>query len=127
MAKIFRALAVPVLIAALGVTGPVSARTATARLVTCDAGDCLLVRGKRPSAEAAIRINDHVVQVEGRRSWQVRVPVATIQDWSAPFARTLRISTVETVGSAEQRDLIRLPVGLLAHNVELASLVVRAR
>jgi hypothetical protein len=104
-----------------------NAHLATARIVTCEAGNCLLVQGVRASLDAVVRINDRVVEVEGGRSWQVRLPVATIQDWSAPFARTLQVSVAYPVGSAERSDAVRLPVGLLGHNLELASLVVRAR
>ena len=85
------------------------------------------MQGVRGSPDAVVRINDRVVEVEGGRSWQVRLPVATIQNWSAPFARTVQVSVANTVGSAERTDAVRLPVGLLGHNLELASLVVRAR
>jgi hypothetical protein len=104
-----------------------NAHLATTRVVTCAAGNCLLVQGVRSSSDAVIRINDRVVEVEGGRSWQVRLPVATIQDWSAPLARTLQVSVSNPAGSTERSDAVRLPIGLLGHNLELASLVVHAR
>jgi len=126
MAVIFRILGLCTA-GAVVTAAPANAHLATARVVTCDAGNCLLVQGVRSSSDAVIRINDRVVEVEGGRSWQVRLPVATIQDWSAPFARTVQVSVANPVGSAERTDAVRLPVGLLGHNLELASLVVRAR
>jgi hypothetical protein len=105
---------------------PSQAHSATARLVKCGAADCLLVRGHRNSDRAIIRVNDRAVEVSGGRSWKVRLPVATVRDWSAPFARTLGVSVINTAGSVEQAEAVRLPVGLLGHNLELASLVVHA-
>jgi len=57
----------------------------------------------------------------------VRLPVAIVEDWSAPFARTLRVSVTDPSESGHRTEMVRLPVGLLGHNLELASLVVRAR
>ena len=57
----------------------------------------------------------------------MRLPVAAIRQWSAPFARTLEVAVAGPAGSAERSETVRLPVGLLAGKVELASLVVRAR
>jgi len=53
--------------------------------------------------------------------------MSAVQDWSAPFARTLRVSITDPKQGTERSEAVRLPVGLLGHNVELASLVVRAR
>jgi len=53
------------------------------------------------------------------------LPVAMVQQWSAPFARSLQVSVVDPAGGVERDDAVRLPVGLLGHNLELASLVVR--
>jgi hypothetical protein len=99
----------------------------TAKLVRCDAGDCLLIRGERSSAAATITINDRPVVASGRRGWKVRVPVATLRGWASPFARTLAVAVTDPAGQVEQREAVRLPVGLLGHTTELASLVVRAR
>jgi hypothetical protein len=106
---------------------PAAARpAATARLVTCDAGDCLLVRGHRSARQGVVRINQRAVTPSGGRSWQVQLPVATVRNWAAPFARTLSLEIADATGSIERREAVRLPVGLLGHNRELVSLVVHA-
>jgi len=115
-------------IAALGavVATPVVAHPATARLVSCGTDSCLLVRGHRAGSDAEVRINDRVVDAEGGRSWQISLPMATVKDWSGPFARALRVSVSDPSGAA-RTEAVRLPVGLLGHDLELAYLVVRAR
>ena len=127
MATIFRSAGVWIALAVTSVAAPANAQPATVSVVSCDAGSCVLVRGHRSTSDAVIRINDRVVEAEGGRSWQVRLPVATVQDWSAPFARTLRVSVADPALSTERAEAVRLPVGLLGHNLELASLVVRPR
>jgi hypothetical protein len=124
MMAILRRFAVPMALAA--VLLPSHAPAATAKLIRCGAGDCLLVRGHRNSDRATIRVNERAVEARGGRSWEVRLPVATIRDWSTPFARTLSITVAEPGGSAERAEAVRLPVGLLGQPLELASLVVRA-
>jgi hypothetical protein len=105
---------------------PIQAQSATVKLTRCGAGDCLLVRGHRNSGQAIVRVNERAVEASGGRSWRVRLPVATVRDWSAPFARTLSISVVDPTGAVERAEAVRLPVGLLGHDLELASLVVHA-
>jgi hypothetical protein len=99
----------------------------TAKLVRCAAGDCLLIRGTRSSAATTITINDRVVAASGGRGWKVRVPVAAVRGFASPFARTLDVAMVDAAGQIEQREVVRLPVGLMGHTTELAALVVRAR
>ena len=99
----------------------------TIRLVSCGTADCVLIRGHRRSPTAVVQVNERPVDVRGRTSWQVRLPIATVRDWSAPLARTLRIAVTGPAGSVERDDAVRLPVGLLGQKVELASLTVRAR
>ena len=127
MVTIFRSAGVGFALVIATAATPVNARPATARLISCDAGNCVLVRGHRSTSQAVIRINDRVVEAEGGRSWRVRLPVAIVEDWSAPFARTLRVSVTDPAESGHRTEMVRLPVGLLGHNLELASLVVRAR
>lgn len=92
------------------------------RLVSCEAGSCLLVTGHRANAAAVVSINGHAVSVEGTRKWCVRVPVGRVREWSAPFARTITVSVLsaETRTDAEAE----LPIGLLGHAENLALLVV---
>jgi len=99
----------------------------SAKLVRCAAGDCLLIRGERSSAATTITINDHEVAASGGRGWKVRVPVAAVRGFALPFARTLDVAVVDAAGRVEQRETVRLPVGLMGHTTELAALVVRAR
>ncbi|WP_157084712.1 hypothetical protein [Sphingomonas pituitosa] len=99
----------------------------TAKLVRCEGGDCLLIRGMRSASTATITINDRAVAASGRRGWKVRVPVAQVRELAAPFARTLEVAVRDAAGRVERRESVRLPVGLMGHTTELASLVVRAR
>lgn len=99
----------------------------TAKLVRCAGGDCLLIRGERRSADTTITINDRAVAASGGRGWKVRVPVAAMRGFASPFARTLDVAVVDATGHVERRETVRLPVGLMGHTTELASLVVRAR
>lgn len=99
----------------------------TAKLVRCSEGDCLLIRGTRSSAAQTITINDRVVAASGGRGWKVRVPVAAVRGLASPFARTLDVAVIDAAGQVERRESVRLPVGLMGHTTELASLVVRAR
>ncbi|WP_294138524.1 hypothetical protein [Sphingomonas sp.] len=116
------------LLAALAIPGAAaSARPlATTQIVSCGGGDCLLVRGHRASTASRIRINDRLIAPTGGRAWSVQVPVATLRGWSAPFARSIHVAVVDPAGTVERSDTVRLPVGMLGHDVELASLVVRA-
>jgi len=127
MMAIFRSAGVWIALAIATAATPANARPATVQVINCDAGSCLLVRGHRSTSRAVIRINDRVVEAEGGRSWRVRLPVAIVEEWSAPFARTLRVSVTDPAESSQRTEAVRLPVGLLGRNLELASLVVRAR
>ncbi|MHA6719429.1 hypothetical protein ACX40Y_08235 [Sphingomonas sp. RS6] len=98
----------------------------SARLVHRDAGDCLLVRGERQSSASRIAINGRPFDASGRRGWKLCVPVATIRELALPFARTLDVAVLSPSGDLERRETVRLPVGLLGHEVELASLIVRS-
>jgi hypothetical protein len=124
MASTFHRLAILIALTVASAM-PANARSVTAHLITCDVGNCLLVRGHRASSQAIIRINGRTVEASGGLSWRVRLPVAMVQQWSAPFARSLQVSVVDPAGGVERDDAVRLPVGLLGHNLELASLVVR--
>jgi hypothetical protein len=126
MVTFFRSAAAGIAVLAAVIAMPAVAHPATARLVSCGTDSCLLVRGHRAEAHAEVRINDRVVDAEGGRSWQVSLPMQTVKDWSGPFARTLRVSVSDPSGAAHA-EAVRLPVGLLGHDLELAYLVVRAR
>jgi Tfp pilus assembly protein FimT len=107
------------------IASPVFAEGApSTRLVSCGAESCLLVTGHRDSRAAVVRINGHPVEVQGERSWRLRLPVSTLRNWAAPFARQIEVSSQDP---ASQTDIVRqaqLPIGLLGHAPDLASLVI---
>lgn len=115
--------ALAVLIAA----APGSARPYDTRLVNCGAGDCLLVRGHRASPQAEVRINGRPVEVRGGTAWRIALPVETIRAWSAPSAQALHVAVAEPDSDTASDMSMRLPIGMLARPIELASLIVRAR
>jgi hypothetical protein len=117
------ALAFAPLLAACLAT-PALADAPATRLVSCGAQSCLLVTGHRDDAAAGVLINGHAVEVEGKRSWQVRLPVSTVRDWSVPFARTIEVSYHDAAGETDTSRKARLPIGLLGHVPDLASLVI---
>ena len=118
------------LCAALAATVATPAWAATepsARLVDCEAGSCLLVSGRRTHAASTVSINGHAVAVEGSRKWRATVPVATLRAWSAPFARTITVSTVDNRNRTEASTEAELPIGMLGYYENLAMLVVRVK
>ncbi|SRR5258706_125997 len=111
-----------------GLSSPAYAATGPrARLVACEAGSCLLVTGHRANAASAVSINGRMVSADGGRKWRVRVPVDTVREWSAPFARTITISLVDAETRTDARAEVDLPIGLLGQVENLALLVVSAK
>lgn len=118
------------LLALSGMAATATAQPATtARLVARAAGDRLLVRGHRASPHADVRINGHPVAVAGGTAWRVELPVATVRDWSAANARILHVTVGDLAvdGAGGEGVAVRLPTGMFARDIELASLIVRAR
>lgn len=99
---------------------PAMARTTT-RVVECGAQSCLKLSGKRADAAEAITLNGHEISVQGGRNWQARVPVRTVREWSAPYARSIEVAV-----AGQPRD-VALPIGLLGQPLDLAMLVVRVK
>ena len=97
------------------------------RVVACEAGSCLLVTGRRASAASAVNINGRAVSADGTRKWRVRVPVASVRAWSAPFARTITVSVVDAETRTDATTEVDLPIGLLGQAENLVSLVVSAK
>jgi hypothetical protein len=97
------------------------------KLVRCGDESCLQISGRRADPATTVRINGHVVPVEGEHGWQVRLPVETIRQWSVPYARTIEVSLHEPEARDETISSVDLPIGLLGGVTELASLVVRVR
>ena len=97
------------------------------RLVHCSEDDCLLITGRRDDRASTVRINGHVVEVEGQRRWRVRLPVETVRAWSAPYARTIAVAVTDGQGDAAVVAQADLPIGLLGQATRLASLVISVR
>lgn len=107
---------------------PATAReTLTTRVVDCEAGSCLLVKGRRASSTAQVTINGRPVTALGARTWRVSLPVNTLRQWSAPHARSITVAVTDTRTGANTMAQVRLPIGLLGHNQDLAMLVVRVK
>lgn len=123
MPSIFRAraLALVAFVAAGAASPAIAAPEPSTRVVSCKAGSCLLVTGHRADAAATVSINGHAVATEGARKWQVRVPVETVRQWSAPLARTITVSIDGAISEA------RLPIGLLGHSEDLAMLLISVK
>ena len=113
----------PMLAAALAT--PALADTApTTRLVSCGAESCLLVTGRRAAPTADVRINGHAVEVQGKRKWRVQLPVKTVRSWSVPFARRIEVSSHDAGAQIDTLQHAELPIGLMGHVPDLASLVI---
>ncbi len=100
-----------------------SASAASTRLVRCGGASCLLVSGHRGDATSTVSINGRAVAVEGKRKWQVRLPVRTVRDWSAPRARTIEVTLYDPKTQDLSYERPDLPIGLMGH-IDLALLVV---
>lgn len=102
----------------------IAAPEPSTKLVRCGAQSCLRVSGHRDDPLSIVRINGHAVSVEGVRNWRVHLPVDVVREWSAPHARTIEVS----LGAPEAPcTSVDLPVGMLGHTTELASLVISLR
>jgi hypothetical protein len=115
---------VPVLLAA----GAAEARDGgrDARLRTCGGDTCVVLSGVRADPADVVMVAGHLVVAKGGRRFEVAVPVDAVRAWSAPFARTVAVTTIDRAGEATMRE-VRLPIGLLGHVTELALLEVRSR
>jgi hypothetical protein len=107
---------------------PASAATEPkAQLVSCDAGSCLLVTGRRAGSTSTVTINGHAVSVQGARKWRANLPVDTVRKWSAPYARAITVSVVDDKTRESASAEADLPIGLLGHAENLAMLVVSVK
>lgn len=128
LARISGLAAIPIAGLVAGLSSPAYAATEPrTRLVACEAGSCLLVTGRRANATSSVSINGRAVSAEGARKWRVRVPVDTVREWSAPFARTIIVSVADPETRTDARAEVDLPIGLLGQVENLALLVVSAK
>ncbi|MEE4453657.1 hypothetical protein [Novosphingobium resinovorum] len=97
------------------------------RLVSCGQDSCLLVSGRRADPASAVRINGHDVDVAGGRTWRVRLPLGIVRAWSMPVARTIEVTVLDSRSDVQATRRVRLPIGLLGHVTDLASLEIGVR
>lgn len=120
---------VGIVIAALAATCAstgIAAPAPKTRLVSCGSESCLLVTGRRKSADSRVSINNRLVTVEGGRAWHIRVPLVAVRELTSPYARSIEVTVAQTNGHEEWSEDASLPIGLLGHK-NLATLVVSAR
>jgi hypothetical protein len=55
------------------------------------------------------------------------LPVETVRQWSAPFARTISVEIEDIKTRNATSAEARLPIGLLGHAEDLAMLVISAK
>ena len=97
------------------------------RLVSCGDESCLLITGQRENMKSLVSINGHPVAVRGGRAWQARLPLNAVRALAAPYARSVAVSVVQPDGITESNSEASLPIGLLGHVPNLATLIVTAR
>lgn len=113
--------------AAALLTSPALAAEPTSKLVRCGEQSCLRVAGYREDPTAVVWINGHAVDAEGERNWKVHLPLDVVREWSVPNARTIEVSLGDEDNQPEAGASVDLPIGLLADEAVLASLVLNVR
>ena len=121
-----RSAAVALAVAFASLASPAAASPeASARLIRCGTESCLLITGHRDDPASAVSINGLPVPVKGRGSWRLTVPVETVRQWSAPYAREIEIALRDPATQRETTENVDLPIGLLGNVTTLALLEVR--
>lgn len=105
----------------------VAAPEARTKLVQCGAQSCLRITGHREDPALTVAINGHPVPVEGKHRWHADLPLDVVREWSPPYARTIEVSLHHPETQYRVIASIDLPIGLLGHSTDLASLVVSLR
>lgn len=101
-------------------------REASTKLVNCGKDACLQVSGYRANPNSTVHINGNAVSVQGEHSWRVQLPLETVREWSAPFARTIEISVQGRQAESDASISAALPIGLLGGTTDLETLEIRA-
>lgn len=115
-------------IAAAGFASPaIAGSEPSTRVVRCGEQSCLQISGHRNDPASVVRINGQVVTVDGNRGWRVSLPVETVRQWSAPFAREIEISLRDPATQLETTSSVDLPIGLLGGLTDLSVLEVSVR
>ena len=111
-----------------GLASPATANSEpSTRLIRCGEQSCLQISGRRDDPAATVRINGHVVPVEGKRSWRVRLPLEVVRQWSVAHARTIEVSLQDPATRREIVASVDLPIGLLGGVTNLAALAISVR
>lgn len=97
------------------------------RLVSCGEESCLLIAGQRENSKSVVSVNGHPVIAEGGRAWQALLSLEEVRAWSVPYARSVAVTVVQPDGITESDSAASLPIGLLGHVPNLATLIVTAR
>jgi hypothetical protein len=126
LAKRAAALAGAIIIGSLASSAMAASEPST-KVVDCGTHSCLQVSGHRSNPASIVSINGHVVPVKGNHGWRVRLPVETVQLWSAPHARTIEVSLHDPETQRDVKDSVDLPIGLLGDVTNLASLEISIR
>lgn len=126
LAKRAAGLAAAILVGSLASSAMAASEPST-KLVHCGDHSCLQVSGHRSNPASIVTIDGHAVRVKGRHGWWVRLPVETIRLWSAPYARTIEVALRNPETQRETSASVDLPIGLLGHVTNLASLEVSIR
>lgn len=107
---------------------PAEARvgSAQARLRDCGGQTCLVIDSRRRDSRAIVSVAGRPVAVQGGRAFRIALPLDTVRDWSAPFARSIALRVDEPGGRGSEQS-VRLPIGLLGNTTQLAAVEVSAR
>jgi hypothetical protein len=98
------------------------------RLVEANGRTALELRGRRTARGQALRVNGHPITPTGGRAWSARLPLETVRNLAAPFARTMTVeASCTSAGDEWHARQVRLPTGLLGHTSDLAALEVSMR
>ncbi|GAA0273643.1 hypothetical protein GCM10009127_12650 [Alteraurantiacibacter aestuarii] len=101
-------------------------REPSTKLVRCGEESCLQISGYRDDPASIVRLNGEVVTADGGQDWQVRLPIETVRQWSAPNARTIEVSLLDPETAQVTSASTSLPIGLLGDISSLAFLEVRS-
>lgn len=122
-----RGLALTCAVAIANIAAPASAASEPrTRLVRCGEESCLQVSGYRDNPAATVSLNGEPVAVEGKRNWQVRLPLSAVRQLAYPNAQSIEVSLVNPLTMQETSADASLPIGLLGDISQLAFVEVRA-
>lgn len=101
-----------------------AAQDPSARLVRCGEESCLLVTGQRDDPATLVKINGRSVAVDGGKSWEHRMPLPVLRQWTEPHARTIDVSLHSQAVPSDHVAEVELPIGLLGNTTMLEAIQV---